>query len=45
LSSFVSKHNMWLYNSWVCRCCRPSVNTIPGGIMGGFTVAVAIIYQ
>ena len=28
--SSVSKHNMWLYYGWVCRCCRPSENTIHG---------------
>ena len=28
--SSVSKHNMWLYYGWVCRCCRPSENRIHG---------------
>jgi hypothetical protein len=28
--SSVSKHKMWLYYGWVCRCCRPSENRIHG---------------
>jgi hypothetical protein len=36
--SSVSKHNSWScrYYGWVCRCCRPSLNTICGCIMVGF---------
>ena len=37
LLSSVSTHNAW---SWVCRCCRQSVNIISGGIMFGFVVVV-----
>jgi predicted HNH restriction endonuclease len=33
--SSVSKHNIWSYYGWVCRCCRLSVNTIYGRIMVG----------
>ena len=35
LLPFVSKHTMWSYYDWVYCCCRPSVNTICGGIMMG----------
>ena len=37
--SSVSKHNIWSYYGWVCRC-RLSVNTIYGRIMVGFVVVV-----
>ena len=40
LLSSVSKHNIWSYYGWVCRCCRLSVNTIYGRIMVGFVVVV-----
>ena len=40
LLSSVSKHNMWSYYDWIYCCCRPSVNTISGGIMTGFIVVV-----
>jgi hypothetical protein len=33
LFSSVSKHNIWWYYGWVCRC--PSGNTTCGGIMVG----------
>ena len=36
----VSKHKMWSYYGWVCRCCRLSVSTIYGRIMIGFVVVV-----
>jgi hypothetical protein len=36
LLSSVSKHYMLFYYGWVCRFCRPSVNTICGPIMVGF---------
>ena len=35
--SSVSKHNMWSYYDWVYCCCLPSVNTICGRIMIGFS--------
>ena len=35
--SSVSKHNIWSYYGWVCRC-HLSVNTIYGRIMVGFVV-------
>ena len=38
--SLVSKHNIWSYYGWVCRCCRPSVSIIYGCIMIGFVVVV-----
>ena len=38
--SYVSKHNMLTYHGWVYHCCRPSVNTICGGMMVGFLVVV-----
>ena len=43
--SSVSKHNIWSYYGWVCRCCRRSVNTMHShtGIM--VDVVVFIISQ
>jgi len=40
LLSSVSKHNMWSYYGWVCRCYHPLVNTTCGRIMVGFVVAI-----
>ena len=39
----VSKHNIWSYYGWVCRCCHLSVNTIYGHIMVGFVVVVVLV--
>jgi hypothetical protein len=36
--SSVRKHNMWSYYGLVCRCCRPSINTIRGSIMDWFVI-------
>jgi len=33
---------MLSYYSWVCCCCRPSVNTICGGIMDGFSLLSSV---
>ena len=40
--SSVSKHNIWSYYGWICRCCCLSVNTIYGRIMVGFVVVVRL---
>ena len=42
--SSISKHNMWSYYGWFCRCCRPLVNIICGVIMNGFIVVVVCQY-
>ena len=39
----VSKHNIWSYYGWVCRCCHLSVNTIYGHIMVGFVVVFVLV--
>ena len=43
LSSSVSKHNMWTYYGWVCRCCSRSVSTMHGqtGKLVGFVVVIS----
>ena len=40
--SSVSKHNIWSYYGWVCRCCRLSVNTIYCRIMIGLSLLSSI---
>ena len=38
--SLVSKHNIWSYYGWVCRCL--SVNTIYGRIMIGLSLLSSV---
>jgi hypothetical protein len=38
LLSSVSKHNIWSYYDWFYCCCRPSVNTICGRVMIGWSL-------
>ena len=44
LLSSVSKHNIWSYYGWVCRCCQ-SVNTTCGFNQVGLLVVVVRQYS